>query len=220
MRFFLLYLFGVFLTGGLPNLLSVNQRGNARRASCQSNMKQLGLALAMYSQDYGSLPSAATASGKSGWREAVYPYIKSSGVYHCPDDSRSYDYKPPVNLPESYAANALCFGSHLKPAALTKLSPTAILAADVRGYGGEDWDISSPAFLPSSGRELYTHKLRHLFYVRTSGRLNCLLADGHVKAMPPMATLTPINLWTPDDAPFVGADLANAQAILKNAETK
>jgi hypothetical protein len=33
-----------------------------------------------------------------------------------------------------------------------------------------------------------------------------------------MSTLTPINLWTHDNAPFSGQDLQNAQAILKHAE--
>lgn len=55
--------------------------------------------LAMYSQDYGELTLQATASSNSGWREAVYPYAKSSGVYHCPDDIRGYGAQSLDNLP-------------------------------------------------------------------------------------------------------------------------
>ena len=189
-----------------------------RRASCMSNMKQLGLALSQYTQDYGTLPPGATASHPSGWREAIYPYVKSTGVYRCPDDQRDNSHASPDNLPKSYAANALCFGGSRKPIAFVNLSPTAILAADTRGYDGEDWNIVSPAFLPSNGREMYTHKPSHYFYQHPSGMLNCLFADGHVKAMKPDATLMSINLWTPNNTPFAGQELSNARAVLTHAE--
>ncbi len=67
-------------------------RENARRASCQSNLKQLGLAFTQYTQDYdekysqGITPTAGSSSGV-GWAGPIYPYVKSTGVYKCPDDS-------------------------------------------------------------------------------------------------------------------------------------
>ncbi len=78
--------------------------------------------------------------------------------------------------------------------------------------------MTSPAFLPPSGREPYTHKPSHYFYQHPTGALNVLFVDGHVKAMKPDATLTPINLWTPNNVPFAGQDLSNARAILTHAE--
>jgi len=64
-------------------------RERARDVSCQSNEKQMGLALVQYEQDYdNTLPPAAT------WMEATYPYIKYS--IRCPDvstaDTTSYGY--------------------------------------------------------------------------------------------------------------------------------
>lgn len=64
-------------------------RENARRASCQSNLKQLGLAFTQYMQDADEqFPrnGAATAGG-AGWGGQVYSYGKSTGIYKCPDDS-------------------------------------------------------------------------------------------------------------------------------------
>lgn len=187
------------------------------RTGCMSNMKQLGLALIQYEQDYNETLPQKASSTSSGWRDAIYPYVKSTNVYRCPDDQRDNSHASPDNLPKSYAANALCLSSGKKRASISSLSPTVILAADTRGNAGEDWDMTSPAFLPSTGSELYTHKPSHYFYQHPVGTLNLLFADGHVKAIKPDAMLTPINLWTPNNTPFDGRDLTNARAILTHA---
>lgn len=66
-------------------------RENARRASCQSNLKQLGIALTQYTQDYDEKFVTGSSGGapESGWAGQVYTYIKSTGVFHCPDDPTS-----------------------------------------------------------------------------------------------------------------------------------
>ena len=78
-------------------------RENARRATCQSNNKQLGLALVQYVQDYDeTFPMSVSGKGTSNggppglydhpyttqesWAAQLYPYVKSTGVYLCPDD--------------------------------------------------------------------------------------------------------------------------------------
>ncbi|MHB9126227.1 MAG: DUF1559 family PulG-like putative transporter [Armatimonadota bacterium] len=48
-----------------------------RTARCQSNLKQLSLALLMYSNDYGTLPDP------SRWNEAIAPYVKNPRVFTC-----------------------------------------------------------------------------------------------------------------------------------------
>ena len=78
-------------------------RENARRASCQSNMKQLGLAFVQYAQD--SDEAFAQGSGINGRMVGlagpVYPFVKAKGVYVCPDDSTggtvSYAYNMALN---------------------------------------------------------------------------------------------------------------------------
>jgi prepilin-type processing-associated H-X9-DG protein len=209
----LLFLAAVFF----PAFRPVPENWHNPRAGCMSNMKQLGLALIQYSQDYNeTLPRDTNAAGH-GWREAIYPYVQSPGVYRCPDDQRDTSHASLDNLPESYAANALCLATKNRQTAPMSLSSDTILAADTRGYDGEDWNIVSPAFLPQTDRELYTHKPSHYFYEHPPGTLNVLFADGHVKAMEPEATLMPRNLWTPNNTPFVGQDLSNARAILTHA---
>ena len=82
-------------------------RENARRIACASNLRQLGVAMTQYAQDSDeSLPSATDGNGDAGvgggWmyysafqnpsvfdvtKGSLYPFIKSAGVYVCPDDS-------------------------------------------------------------------------------------------------------------------------------------
>ena len=187
---------------------------NARRAFCLSNMKQLGFALGQYAQDNDNdLPSYAAAHGLH-WREAIFSYVKAPVTYRCFDDKYDSTHDSPISLPPSYAANLSGFA--VKP---TNTLPTIALV-DTRGYEDEEWSMTSAAFLPSTGRKLYAHFPQHLFYQHPEGKLNVLFADGHVKRVAPMETLAPVNLWTQDNKPFAGQDLANAQAILKRAESE
>ena len=82
-------------------------RENARRASCQSNLKQVGLGIAQYMQDYDSrfmpgcynamvTPNSSTgevrpehytagvATGGTYWMDRLEPYTKSRAILVCP----------------------------------------------------------------------------------------------------------------------------------------
>src|SRR5476649_1960479 len=69
-------------------------RENARRASCQSNMKQLGLGMMQYVQDYderfplsGGDGYGCNLTGQQSWPEAVQTYTKSTQIFKCPSDA-------------------------------------------------------------------------------------------------------------------------------------
>ena len=76
-------------------------RENARRASCQSNLKQIALGVFQYTQDYderfpprlinasGSPPvsNGANASNPFGWADALQPYLKSTQIFQCPSET-------------------------------------------------------------------------------------------------------------------------------------
>jgi prepilin-type N-terminal cleavage/methylation domain-containing protein/prepilin-type processing-associated H-X9-DG protein len=75
-------------------------RENARKTACLSNEKQIGLALIQYSQDNDEL-LCSSWNGNGGyqasdstpgnikykWMDMIYPFVKSTEVFHCPDDS-------------------------------------------------------------------------------------------------------------------------------------
>jgi prepilin-type N-terminal cleavage/methylation domain-containing protein/prepilin-type processing-associated H-X9-DG protein len=88
-------------------------REKARAITCVSNLKQLGLGFLMYNQDNDEFGPRGidnsligTPGEGSGWAGAIYPYVKSTGVYHCPDDSNTQQIVNGVTLyPVSYALN-------------------------------------------------------------------------------------------------------------------
>jgi prepilin-type N-terminal cleavage/methylation domain-containing protein/prepilin-type processing-associated H-X9-DG protein len=62
-------------------------REKARQISCASNLKQLGLGIIQYTQDYDEQLTPSHFSAAQGWAGEIFPYVKSAGVFKCPDDS-------------------------------------------------------------------------------------------------------------------------------------
>jgi len=83
-------------------------REKARQTSCTSNLKQLSLGYIQYYQDYDEKFPCGSESGSwpgtgIGWAGQIYPYVKSTGVYTCPDDNTNPSAGKTV---VSYAVNA------------------------------------------------------------------------------------------------------------------
>ncbi len=110
-------------------------RENARRASCQSNMKQLGLAVIQYTQDADEqMPcgiNTGTATNGAGWAGQIYSYVKSTGVYKCPDDSTGINGNA---QPASYALNQNMRGGGPGGALAAQQAPAStVLLCEVQG---------------------------------------------------------------------------------------
>src|SRR5579883_1480681 len=86
-------------------------REKARQASCQSNEKQIGLAILQYVQDFDEhFPVGFSTDNGIGWAGTVQNYVKSGGVFKCPDDATTS-----INgtnfVTESYAMNTNLVGN-------------------------------------------------------------------------------------------------------------
>ncbi len=98
-------------------------RENARRSSCSSNMKQIGLGFLQYAQDYDERMMITRKSGGGGpnsyhfWPVVIQPYLKSTQILVCPSNSKknvSYGYNyyvgwdsAPPALPNSNAVASI-----------------------------------------------------------------------------------------------------------------
>lgn len=101
-------------------------RAKARQTACSSNLRQIGIAILAYAQDYdetlplGNYPNPAKTDN-IGWQYEIDPYIKANfpdqvgaaagaalSIYACPDfDSKFADSRPS----SSYATNRAYFGT-------------------------------------------------------------------------------------------------------------
>lgn len=62
-------------------------RERAKGGSCHSNLRQLGLAVRMYADDYGYYPmhsSPSTQVPRTRWADYIYPYVRNEQVFRCP----------------------------------------------------------------------------------------------------------------------------------------
>jgi len=176
-----------------------HERDNERRSSCQSNLKQLGLAQAQYARDYdGHLPlvqnttfvpvrnrnSPVSPEGAYEWADALWPYSKSTGLNQCPSDVW-----PPGNGTEvrsdrpgfiDYFMNA-----RLSGAKTTLLrSQSLVLLGDGIGdeRGTARYALSEP---PTQTRFCSGFNNSYQSAWKHFERANFLFLDGHVKSLLP-----------------------------------
>jgi prepilin-type N-terminal cleavage/methylation domain-containing protein len=64
-------------------------RENARRTSCMSNLKQIGLGIAQYTQDYDEKLLSQTISTGQHFGYILQPYLKSQQIFVCPSAAGS-----------------------------------------------------------------------------------------------------------------------------------
>lgn len=178
-------------------------RENARRASCQSNLKQIGLGIFQYTQDYDERLPGATDGGAGngqygGWmfyntfnsartstptyvpaNASIYPYIKSSQIFVCPSDSIGQ------GAGDSYAINACVTSKDPTGAANSPYNfrPGLSLAAFEETA---QWMLLSEEGGPSAGADTTDDGYINIAVGNTLARRhfegsNILFLDGHVK---------------------------------------
>jgi len=185
-------------------------REKARQTSCASNMKQIGLGITQYVQDNDeTFPLAANANFDTNWAQAIYPYVKSVGVFKCPSNPRANNTflgsngNPAPNgaprIPASYGLNYHVTGWYQAfpdaPAPITLATVNApsskILATETTGEYGmafPDW-VTDPNGFKNRG------------FAGHTSQFNCLFIDGHVKSLRPTQTASapgstnPFNMW-------------------------
>lgn len=166
-------------------------RENARRASCLSNMKQIGLGFIQYTQDYDERMPASDANngGDAGHTLSYYvqPYIKNTQVFQCPSDSSGSAFSYGYNyfyLSPSGIAGAIPIAKIQTPAETVALvdklkDPTQLIQDYV--YPPQLWRINGSTFANHAPVNSVAYNYgdtdpRHLDTV------NVLWADGHAKA--------------------------------------
>ena len=188
-------------------------RENARRASCQSNLKQIGLGILQYVQDYdeklpGRNMGATTAvNDAQSWRRTIFPYVKSTQIFACPSNTGNSSLEndssgaslatlPPgaPTFPRSYACNggnSADYGTGTAP----MLNGGGVNASQLN-------DAARTVLVTESGSGWIYSEMNlsdnNSFFTGHLGTINFLFADGHVKSIKPTATVTP-NMWNVEE---------------------
>ncbi len=211
-------------------------RDKARSIACMSNLKEIALARIMYTQDYDEVfppTRMGTTSGctwncydpgqPSGgtWREAIQPYIKSVGVWHCPDDSANVGWDEGYldqaafapqgwnpNLHLTYAVSNYAewnYGSNppapvaqsffQDPADIIMLLESNMEYPDLGPGNIMGCQGSGCTFSGPSSCNSYGGSTHGNFNVHNNHMMNFAFVDGHVKAMKLVQTVTPTWHW-------------------------
>jgi prepilin-type N-terminal cleavage/methylation domain-containing protein/prepilin-type processing-associated H-X9-DG protein len=172
-------------------------REKARQATCLSNMRQLGLALAMYIEDsdercffFGhnsqlsrantTTPLGATRANR--WWNQILPYTRMTGaLLICPSDSGRLPHATENGLngnplvPRSYVANRVA--EHLAQASID--NPSQIMVITEKGDPYDDsWFEPPKNFYDKAG---YNQPV--LAMTRHNQGVNAAFFDGHAKWM-------------------------------------
>ena len=182
-------------------------RENARRSSCQSNLKQIGLGLLQYAQDYDErmAPMVNQSNGFQFWPNLIFPYVKSKQIFDCPSftnasnntvqtgsgDRLSYGYNTGIM---SGSGDVLGNPAGLSLSAFNNVAELGVifetnLDADGDrggGYGGGGGPYNGGypiAWFDNSTAPTYFNVVSNVAYPhgRHFDGLNVAFADGHVK---------------------------------------
>jgi prepilin-type N-terminal cleavage/methylation domain-containing protein/prepilin-type processing-associated H-X9-DG protein len=146
-------------------------RENARRASCQSNLKQIGLGILQYTQDYDEKFCNYSRSVPGSWIVQLDPYVKSTQLFVCPSNATATN--------QSYGFNYYYIGD----AALAAIgSPAETVMACDTGRNDSGASVSNYHVNPPS-QPTYASITRPDF--RHLETCNVLFVDGHVKTQKP-----------------------------------
>ena len=174
-------------------------RENARRSSCSSNVKQIGLGFQQYIQDYDEkFPQVmAGATVANGWAIQMQPYLKSTQIFQCPSETNAPDNVTPSAANYGQAGYSdYWYNSRLSGASqarIDQVSSTILNGDGTNGsaaYAFNGFEMKNDGTLPALGTAETTAPYSRAtgpggaqgnFGERHLEGINYGFADGHVK---------------------------------------
>jgi len=200
-------------------------REKARSSSCQSNLKQLGLAANMYKQDYdmkyvrhwqgygssganlsNSCGMQTNGSGHSLWMFRLCPYISNLQIFACPSAASKWNawasWNGRYTGAVAYGYNYAYLTGRSEAEILTPAETVQICDGDYyvaswhRGGGYNNWyGTTKSAAMPGMDSNAPSWAQGWNTPERHSAMLNVNFVDGHVKTYKPSALLETAALW-------------------------
>ncbi len=115
-------------------------RAKGRQTACLSNVKQLCLAIKMYTQDYDEMLPYGHI-GDLYWHDAIYAYTHNKQIYRCPDRKDRYiGYG--YNWLVGWGLSEGSFFDSARKIVIGDVPPECLGATD--SSGGTEWWINDP----------------------------------------------------------------------------
>ncbi|MEA3401621.1 MAG: prepilin-type N-terminal cleavage/methylation domain-containing protein [Armatimonadota bacterium] len=171
-----------------PVFARVREKGRA--ASCLSNLRQVGMATAMYTEDAGGVyPPRFTVLGETYWWDLVDPYVREPEVWYCPSegerapDLRHYGLNCYDRWPDDARFEVGISGTPL--AEVRDHAGTIVIAeADPDDELERTPPYPTPWDIGGSQSGHWAWPLTSLAEDRHNGGFNAGYLDGHVKWLP------------------------------------
>ncbi|RYF50770.1 MAG: DUF1559 domain-containing protein [Cytophagaceae bacterium] len=213
-------------------------RENARRSSCSSNLKQIGLGLMQYTQDYDEkmpLRYFAKDTGFANWANVIQPYVKSYQLFQCPSNTKNtlpmdgdttgltkISYVPNVDGQGDGGKSNGAIGNDTDAGgpALADFNATSLTIAIVEDAPANNYGYTD--FVPTGAHHASFASSNSIFlFAGHLSTMNTLYVDGHVKSMRPSALSAGCgtegsNPWRRDNRAYTGQALTNCQAIMNS----
>jgi prepilin-type N-terminal cleavage/methylation domain-containing protein len=193
-------------------------REKARQTSCNSNLKQLSMAVSQYSQEYDDLypPGADDGGGANRWYLKIDPFVRSDNLFKCPSKAKlvrgygcldnisgwnrglsTYEVRTPT------ATAYLVDAGQCQPAVVGNNDPTSWADLEV---DATDWQWVAPTNWLGQGEHYTSDDGTGSFLRRPVNRhtecIEVAYCDGHVKLEKPRAFFGPL----PKGWPFGAAE--------------
>jgi prepilin-type processing-associated H-X9-DG protein/prepilin-type N-terminal cleavage/methylation domain-containing protein len=199
-------------------------REKGRQASCQSNLKQIGIAVDMYNQDYDETQMSYEYGSSLYWPNQLAPYVKDRAVWLCPDfqgslgtslQSSTYSVNdmvinsingtpPPLNISKYTRPDQVMMMADSLSAATPSPAHTAgcsgFTAGFLKMYNPQN---EVPNYTGTGGAVCKAYLVQNDgIDFRHSGGSDVLFVDGHVKWLteatimnPESAASHPVDVW-------------------------
>ncbi|HHX39443.1 MAG TPA: DUF1559 domain-containing protein [Armatimonadetes bacterium] len=160
-------------------------RENARKTNCASNLKQLGLAILAYAQDYDEMFPKYTLKNvptdSNDWHEVIDPYIKNTLLKKCPSLNTNLGYGANWRHIICYPKEDLWAGLDVTLAQFQRPADALMLADSHTGTTGEGTGGCAAIYCPHCYATPPYDYVNYAVSSRHSEGANCLMLDGHVK---------------------------------------
>ena len=177
-------------------------RGRAASTACLSNMKQIGIGLYTYLQDYDDSYPVLRRTVPSGvpvaytWREQLAPYVKSKDVFACPANPWAKKVMAEGGtVPVSYALNGSLFGSRDRDINKFRVVTMREIKEPSNSiFVAESRHDSAEVGIWLIGQYMYPAQ-KQGFFSHHSGRMNFVMCDTSARSMKLAQTIVPDDYW-------------------------